>query len=38
LPLDLEEELDSQTRHFLQRGKEALDGAGIGALEETRGL
>jgi len=38
LPLDLEEELDSQTRRFLQRGEDTLDGLGIGALEGTQGL
>jgi len=38
LPLDLEKEPDLRTRRFLQRGKEALDGPGIGTLEGTRGL
>jgi len=38
LPLDLKEEPNSQTRRFLRRGEEALDGPGIGALEGTWSL
>ena len=38
MPLDLEKEPDSRMRRFLRRGKEALDGPGIGALEGTQSL
>jgi len=38
LPLDLEEEPDSRTWHFLRRDEDALDGPGISTLEGTRDL
>ena len=38
MPLDLEEELDSQTRRFLRGDKDALDRLRIGVLEGTQGL